>query len=64
MSDVADQAMNRLQAFMMTKAALAMLDAQGDGEQVDAIACTHLRIALDALETFIAGQRGLTKPLH
>lgn len=40
MSDVADQAMNRLQAFMMTKAALAMLDAQGDGEQVDAIACT------------------------
>lgn len=64
MSEVADQAMNRLQAFMMTKAALAMLDAQGGGEQVDAIACVHLRIALDALEAFIAEQRGLIQPLH
>ncbi|MDJ0277701.1 hypothetical protein QLH51_12925 [Sphingomonas sp. 2R-10] len=62
MNESADEAMTRLQALMMTRAARAMLESYR--RDLDADALSHLRQAADLLEEAIADERGLKAIPH
>lgn len=62
MNELADEAITRLQALMMTRAARAMLESYRCA--LDADALSHLRQAADLLEETIANERGLKAIPH
>lgn len=62
MSNVASEAMNRLEVVALARLACAMLEKQGG--DVDAPALAHLCQAIDCLEATMAGERGLTDLKH